>query len=160
MRRLIATIIAVGAVIPTMAFAAPNQVGGTKAPHSAGTPKPLCKSNACHRRVAVKKRAKVRASCRSISCKRRVAQKRAVERKRAFIAPYRGWLASTRQCESGGNYSTNTGNGFYGAYQFTLSTWASVGGQGNPAYASPLEQDYRAVILLRRSGAGQWPVCG
>lgn len=69
-------------------------------------------------------------------------------------------LAAIRSCESGGNYSTSTGNGFYGAYQFTQSTWASVGGTGSPASASPAEQDRRAAILYSRSGAGQWPVCG
>lgn len=71
-----------------------------------------------------------------------------------------GALAAIRSCESGGNYSTNTGNGFYGAYQFTQSTWAGVGGSGSPANASPAEQDRRAAILYSRSGAGQWPVCG
>ena len=71
-----------------------------------------------------------------------------------------GVLASIRACESGGNYSTNTGNGFYGAYQFTQSTWQSVGGTGNPANASPAEQDKRAAILYAREGASPWPVCG
>ena len=63
-------------------------------------------------------------------------------------------------CESGGNYATNTGNGFFGAYQFTIGSWRAVGGWGSPHLASRLEQDYRAVLLLRRSGAGNWPVCG
>ncbi len=71
-----------------------------------------------------------------------------------------GLLAAIRACESGGNYSTDTGNGFYGAYQFTRSTWAGLGGTGNPASASPAEQDRRAAMLLARSGAGQWPICG
>jgi hypothetical protein len=71
-----------------------------------------------------------------------------------------GHLAAIRACESGGNYSTNTGNGFYGAYQFDMSTWASVGGTGNPANASPAEQDKRAAILYSRRGAQPWPVCG
>jgi hypothetical protein len=71
-----------------------------------------------------------------------------------------GVLASIRSCESGGNYSTNTGNGFYGAYQFTQSTWNSVGGSGNPAYASPAEQDKRAAMLYAREGPSPWPVCG
>jgi hypothetical protein len=71
-----------------------------------------------------------------------------------------GTLAAIRSCESGGNYSTNTGNGFYGAYQFTQSTWQSVGGSGNPANASPAEQDKRAAILYAREGAAPWPVCG
>lgn len=160
MRRLIATITVIGAVMPVaVSFAAPTPVGGTKAP-SAAIEKASCNTKACHRRVAIKEKRKIRASCKSIKCKRRVAQKAIIKQRKAVIAPYLGWLASVRRCESGGNYSTNTGNGFYGAYQFTLSTWYSVGGRGNPAYASRLEQDYRAVILLKRSGAGQWPVCG
>jgi peptidoglycan hydrolase-like protein with peptidoglycan-binding domain len=70
-----------------------------------------------------------------------------------------GW-AQLRACESGGNYSTNTGNGFYGAYQFTASTWRSLGYGGLPNQASPATQDEAARRLLARSGAGQWPVCG
>jgi hypothetical protein len=69
-------------------------------------------------------------------------------------------LASIRQCESGGNYSTNTGNGFFGAYQFDQQTWNSVGGSGNPAAASPAEQDKRAAILYSQRGASPWPTCG
>jgi hypothetical protein len=69
-------------------------------------------------------------------------------------------LASIARCESGGNYATNTGNGFYGAYQFTQQTWESVGGTGNPAAASPAEQDRRAAMLYARSGSRPWPVCG
>jgi hypothetical protein len=75
-------------------------------------------------------------------------------------APAGGVLAAIRQCESGGNYSTDTGNGFFGAYQFTQSTWASVGGSGNPAAASPAEQDKRAAMLHDQQGASPWPVCG
>lgn len=69
-------------------------------------------------------------------------------------------LASIRICESGGDYTADTGNGFYGAYQFTQGTWAAVGGSGNPAQASPQEQDMRAATLYAQSGPGQWPVCG
>jgi hypothetical protein len=71
-----------------------------------------------------------------------------------------GKLSAIRQCESGNDYSTNTGNGFYGAYQFTQSTWESVGGSGNPANASPEEQDRRAAMLMSQSGTSPWPVCG
>ncbi len=74
--------------------------------------------------------------------------------------PAGGTLAKIRACESGGNYSTDTGNGFRGAYQFTDSTWASVGGSGNAANASPHEQDIRAAALYAREGASPWPVCG
>jgi Transglycosylase-like domain len=69
-------------------------------------------------------------------------------------------LAAIRACESGGNYATNTGNGYYGAYQFNLDAWALVGGTGLPSDASPAEQDYRAALLYRRMGPGPWPVCG
>lgn len=78
----------------------------------------------------------------------------------SVAAPPGGTLSSIAQCESGGNYNTDTGNGFYGAYQFTLSTWQSVGGTGNPADASPAEQDRRAAILYSRAGPSPWPVCG
>ena len=54
-------------------------------------------------------------------------------------------------------YTTDTGNGFYGAYQFTLGTWRSVGGTGNPAQAQPSEQDARARALYARSGPGPGP---
>jgi hypothetical protein len=78
----------------------------------------------------------------------------------SVAAPAGGTLSAIRQCESGGNYATNTGNGFYGAYQFTQSTWESVGGSGNPAAASQAEQDRRAAMLYAREGASPWPVCG
>lgn len=61
-----------------------------------------------------------------------------------------------RVCESGNNYATNTGNGYYGAYQFNLSTWRSVGGTGLPSQATPLEQDYRARALYRSRGWSPW----
>ena len=49
---------------------------------------------------------------------------------------------------------------YYGKYQFSMETWAGVGGSGSPAAASEAEQDRRAAMLYARSGAGQWPVCG
>ena len=69
-------------------------------------------------------------------------------------------LQAIAACESGGNPSTDTGNGFYGKYQFTLATWQAVGGSGNPAQASEAEQDRRAAQLYAQAGPGQWPVCG
>ena len=69
-------------------------------------------------------------------------------------------LQAIAACESGGNPSTNTGNGFYGKYQFTQATWQSVGGTGNPAAASEAEQDRRAAQLYAQSGTSPWPVCG
>ncbi|ROR72260.1 resuscitation-promoting factor [Bogoriella caseilytica] len=73
-------------------------------------------------------------------------------------APAGVW-AQLAQCESGGNPSTNTGNGYYGMYQFALPTWQSVGGTGLPSEASAAEQTQRAQILQQRAGWGQWPAC-
>lgn len=78
----------------------------------------------------------------------------------ARAAAAEGAWASLRRCESGGNYATNTGNGFYGAYQFDLQTWASVGGSGLPSDAPPEEQDARAHALYAQRGSQPWPVCG
>lgn len=62
-------------------------------------------------------------------------------------------------CESGQHWNDNTGNGFYGGLQFTLGTWAGVGGVGKPSDASKEEQIYRAKILESRRGFNPWPVC-
>ena len=64
--------------------------------------------------------------------------------------------AAIAQCESGGNPSINTGNGYYGMYQFSLPTWRSVGGTGLPSEASAEEQTMRARMLQQRAGWGQW----
>lgn len=69
-------------------------------------------------------------------------------------------LQAIAACESGGNPSANTGNGYYGKYQFSMSTWQAVGGSGSPAAASEAEQDKRAAQLYATAGPGQWPVCG
>lgn len=68
--------------------------------------------------------------------------------------------AALRDCESNGNYAINTGNGYYGAYQFSLSTWRAMGGSGYPHLASPAEQDRLAQKLYDAAGASPWPVCG
>lgn len=68
--------------------------------------------------------------------------------------------AALAQCESGGNPKAVSASGtYYGLYQFSLSTWASVGGSGLPTDASPAEQTQRAQALQARSGWGQWPHC-
>lgn len=63
------------------------------------------------------------------------------------------------QCESGGNWSINTGNGYYGGLQFSLSSWRAVGGSGYPHQASKSEQIARAEMLKARQGWGAWPAC-
>jgi len=67
--------------------------------------------------------------------------------------------AALAKCESGGNPRAVNPAGYYGLYQFSLSTWRSVGGSGNPIDASPEEQTARAQILYNKAGAGQWG-CG
>ena len=70
-------------------------------------------------------------------------------------------LQAIAACESGGNpQAVSPGGDYRGKYQFSPSTWASVGGSGDPAAAPETEQDQRAAMLYARSGAGQWPVCG
>jgi hypothetical protein len=70
-------------------------------------------------------------------------------------------LEAIAQCESGGDPTAIGGGGLYrGKYQFSVSTWQSVGGSGDPAAAPEAEQDRRAAMLMARSGPGQWPVCG
>ena len=71
-----------------------------------------------------------------------------------------GWLRSIAACESHGSPTAIGGGGAYrGRYQFSFSTWAVVGGAGDPAAAHPWEQDYRAAVLLTRYGSQHWPVC-
>ena len=67
--------------------------------------------------------------------------------------------ASLAQCESGGDPHINTGNGFYGAFQFTLSTWQAMGGTGYPHENSYETQLAMAQQLQARAGWGQWPGC-
>jgi hypothetical protein len=67
--------------------------------------------------------------------------------------------ARLRACESGGRYDIDTGNGFYGAYQFHPRTWRNLGYPGLPHEAPPEVQDEAARKLQSRSGWGQWPVC-
>jgi hypothetical protein len=67
--------------------------------------------------------------------------------------------AKLRRCESGGRYDISTGNGFYGAYQFTAGTWHGLGYPGLPHQAAPEVQDEAARRLQARSGWGQWPAC-
>jgi LysM repeat protein len=63
------------------------------------------------------------------------------------------------QCESGGNWNTNTGNGFSGGLQFTPSTWKAYGGQGNAHTASRDQQIAVAERVKASQGMGAWPVC-
>jgi len=63
-------------------------------------------------------------------------------------------------CESGGNWHTATGNGYYGGLQFTMGTWHANGGSGSPHQASREEQIRVANNVLKTQGIRAWPVCG
>jgi hypothetical protein len=68
-------------------------------------------------------------------------------------------LGRLRMCESSGNYAINTGNGFYGAYQFDLGTWRGLGYSGYPNQAAPFVQDAAATTLHAQRGWAPWPGC-
>ncbi len=63
------------------------------------------------------------------------------------------------QCESGGNWSINTGNGYYGGLQFNLGTWQAMGGSGLPSDNSRSAQIAVAERVLASQGWGAWPSC-
>jgi hypothetical protein len=68
------------------------------------------------------------------------------------------WLA-LRKCESNNRYDINTGNGYYGAYQFAAGTWRNLGYTGLPHRAAPAVQDEAAKRLQAKAGWGPWPAC-
>ena len=68
-------------------------------------------------------------------------------------------FAALRNCESSGNYQDDTGNGYYGAYQFALPTWLGLGESGLPSAAPPAVQDAAAYLLYQRDGWNPWPAC-
>lgn len=76
----------------------------------------------------------------------------------ASAAPVSTWDAIA-QCESGGNWAIDTGNGYSGGLQFTQSTWAANGGTGTPAAASKATQISVAERVLASQGWGAWPAC-
>jgi cell wall-associated NlpC family hydrolase len=80
----------------------------------------------------------------------------------ANAAPLHDW-SGVADCESSGNWSTNTGNGYFGGLQFSQSTWAAYGGTAVAAradLASPAQQVGVAEKVLAGQGVGAWPVCG
>ena len=76
----------------------------------------------------------------------------------ASAAPDSAW-DRLAQCESGGNWGTNTGNGYYGGIQFNARTWKAYGGSGMPHQASKSEQIAVAERTLAAQGWNAWPAC-
>lgn len=76
-----------------------------------------------------------------------------------FSGSFAEALARLRVCESGGNYDRNSGNGYYGAYQYDISTWANWGGYPRADLAPPNVQDEKAWETYKRRGWQPWPSC-
>jgi LysM repeat protein len=76
----------------------------------------------------------------------------------ASAAPESAW-DKLAQCESGGNWKINTGNGYYGGIQFNASTWRAYGGSGMPHQASKAQQIAVAERTLAAQGWNAWPSC-
>ena len=142
MRKLIAAVGSVAAVIPAVAFAA-DAASSTNPPDGGND-----------RAVAL------RAAQQKAAVRRHRAAKRRAH-KRAHGSTASPAMQRIAACESGGNPHAIGGGGTYrGKYQFDRPTWASVGGSGDPASAPEAEQDRRAAILYARVGRSAWPVCG
>jgi Transglycosylase-like domain len=77
----------------------------------------------------------------------------------APLASATDWDA-VADCESSGDWNINTGNGYHGGLQFSMSTWRAHGGRGAPEDASRAEQIRVAEKVKRTQGMNAWPVCG
>ncbi len=88
---------------------------------------------------------------------RRYLRAVAVARQRRALV--RRW-SGVANCESGGNWSIATGNGYYGGLQFNLGTWAAYGGSGMPNQRPAWYQARIAERVRTRSGLHHWPHCG
>lgn len=76
-----------------------------------------------------------------------------------FNGAFQDALVRLRSCEAGGRYDRNSGNGYYGAYQYNLSTWANWQGYSRPDQAPPEVQDAKAYETYMRRGWQPWPGC-
>ncbi len=76
-----------------------------------------------------------------------------------FSGSFAEALARLRSCESGGRYDRNSGNGYYGAYQYDISTWANWGGFPRADLAPPSVQDEKVWETYKRRGWQPWPSC-
>ena len=77
-------------------------------------------------------------------------------RRQALVNRWQG----VADCESGGNWHINTGNGHYGGLQFSLGTWGAYGGHGMPHQQEAWKQAQVAERVRLDSGLGAWPHCG
>lgn len=75
------------------------------------------------------------------------------------VEPAYGVWDRLAQCESGGRWNANTGNGYFGGVQFDLPSWRAAGGSGRPDQASRAEQIRVAIVWQALAGWKAWPVC-
>jgi hypothetical protein len=75
------------------------------------------------------------------------------------VVPGTDVWAQLRYCEAGGDYTRNSGNGYYGAYQFSIGTWGGYDGYVRPDLAPPAVQDAKAQATQAARGWYPWPAC-
>ena len=157
MRKLIVTMILAGLVAVPTAFAATDAASFAPV-RDALTDSPADDTAPAGFSEARKQRRKAERLSRLRE--RRVAKREQARRAEAQAAAVPPHLQAIAACESGGDPAAIGGGGLYrGKYQFSMETWAAVGGSGDPAAAPEAEQDKRAALLYEQSGPGQWPVC-
>ena len=98
------------------------------------------------------------AAIAAAAAKARAAQAQKTAAKAVTVATGDVW-ERLRICEAGGSYTRNSGNGYYGAYQYSLSTWANYGGFARPDLAPPAVQDAKAKATFAARGWSPWPGC-
>jgi len=157
-------VLLIALALPAVALAAPGGGDEPGEPAAVSSAQPAALASLTrpvkrfHRAIAIH-RHRIRAAKRA----RRAKLRR--EHEEAFTTLPGGvsmaTLESIASCESGGSPTIVSSDGTYrGKYQFSFSTWASVGGSGDPAAAPESEQDYRAALLYSQSGSSPWPICG
>lgn len=120
---------------------------------------PVARFHAVIDDVADRIRSEARAARRAALAEQRRERRQALETLPGGVSVES--LEAIAACESGGDPTIVSADGSYrGKYQFSVSTWESVGGSGDPAAAPAYEQDYRAALLYSRAGSSPWPVCG
>jgi uncharacterized protein YabE (DUF348 family) len=110
------------------------------------------------KKVAAKHQTSSKSSPTHSSKSRSTSPKKSSSSRAPRVASGSVWDKIAR-CESGGNWSINTGNGFYGGLQFTKSTWHAFGGSGMPNHASRARQIAVAKKVQKSQGWGAWPGC-
>jgi hypothetical protein len=89
----------------------------------------------------------------------RMRARRVVRTVTPVVIPGGDVWAALRMCEAGGIYNRNSGNGYYGAYQFDIGTWNNYGGFARADLAPPAVQDAKARETQARRGWYPWPGC-